>query len=375
MRILFLEWKSIGNEYVIKEFEKLGVKVVRMDMTKQGIDTRRDENFAAQIAKTILSEQADAVFSFNYFVTAAIACNACKVKYISWTYDSPFSQLYSKTITLPTNIPFTFDKEECIKLHKLGAENVQYLPLCAPVEYYDSLNNSKEMADKFTADVSFVGSMYTEEKNNLFRHIEKADDYTLGYIDGLFAMQKNIYGASILEKALTKEIVERIHKVAPIYASGDGMESDEWIIANYYLARKLTSIERTEMIDLLKAGIGDVKVFGHVDYYNEAPFVMKNSQINLNISLRSIVNAIPLRIFDIMGNGGFALTDYRGEMEEYFVAGEDYDYFDSKESLVDKCRYYLSHEDERKDLAKSGYDKVKKYHTYRNRVETIMEYL
>lgn len=373
MRILILEWGAYGYKFIKEEFVKCGVDIVTVPLSKDGRDTRRGEEFATEIAETVLKEQPDAVFTFNYFAGVAIACNACRVMYISWTYDSPLSQLYSQTIKLPTNVPFVFDKEECIKLRSLGAENVMYLPLCAPTGYYDSLNS--EIADKkekYGADISFVGSMYTEEKQNLFRHLENVDDYTKGYIEGLFSAQTGIYGSSILEAGLTDDIVARIQQSAAIYASGDGFETDAWVIANYYLARKLTAMERKDFIELLQKEFGNVKVFGNVDYYKEAPFVMKCSKINLNISLRSIVNAIPLRVFDIMGNGGFCLTDYRGEMPDFFVPDEDYVYFDSRESLKEKCAYYIKEDKEREGIAKNGYEKVRKFHTYQNRVEEIL---
>lgn len=373
MRLLVLEWNGYGYRFIKEEFAKAGVDVVTAQLITKGRDTRRGEEFASEVASIIMQNEPDAVFTFNYFAGVAIACNACKVLYISWTYDSPCSQLYSETINLPTNVSFTFDRDECLNLRRAGAENVMYLPLCAPVDYYDSLNCRKDaMAGQYGADIAFVGMMYSEDKHNLFRHLENVDDYTKGYINGLFSAQTGIYGSSILEACLTDEIIKRIHKVADIYPSGDGFETAAWVIANYYLARKLTAIERRDFIEMLQKDFGDVKVFGDVDYYTQAPFIMKCSKINLNISLRSIVNAIPLRVFDIMGNGGFCLTDYRGEMQEFFVPGEDYVYYDSPQSLKEKCSYYMKEDKEREAIARNGYEKVCKFHTYRNRVEDIL---
>ena len=35
--------------------------------------------------------------------------------------------------------------------------------------------------------------------------------------------------------------------------------------------------------------------------------------------------------------------------------------------------YYLTHEEERQIVARNGYEKVKKYHTYRNRFDTMLK--
>nr|MCR5283248.1 hypothetical protein [Lachnospiraceae bacterium] len=89
-KILFLEWKSFGNEHIVPVFEGLGYRVVMYPFALEKKDARMSEELAADVAKTILKEQPAFVFSFNYFPTAAIACKACKVRYVSWIYDSPY---------------------------------------------------------------------------------------------------------------------------------------------------------------------------------------------------------------------------------------------------------------------------------------------
>ena len=51
------------------------------------------------------------------------------------------------------------------------------------------------------------------------------------------------------------------------------------------------------------------------------PLVFQNSKINLNITLRSIKNGIPLRAIDIMGAGGFLLTNYQNDFGLHFTDG------------------------------------------------------
>ena len=48
-------------------------------------------------------------------------------------------------------------------------------------------------------------------------------------------------------------------------------------------------------------------------------------------------------------------------------------YYESYEDLLEKVEYYLTHEEERAQIARNGYEKVKKYHTYKNRVETMLQ--
>ena len=383
MRILYLKWDSYGGKYVEKALHDNGHELIIFDFPRSTEDTRKSEALASKLANEIILKKAEAVFSLNYYPVAAIAASACRIKYISWTYDSPYIQLYSKTIDYPTNYAFVFDKGEYLNMRKKGIERVFYLPMAAPVEYFDEIKLSDEMHKKYDADIAMVGSMYTEKKHNLERHFDGLDKYTLGYLEGLIAAQSNLYGASILESGLNEEIIKNIQKVCPIYANGDGYEDAGWTIANYFLARMLTKRERTDFIDALSDKY-TVALYTHeptlnlkadnrgsIDYYKEFPLATKCAKINLNITLRSIISGIPLRAIDIMGCGGFLLTNYQADFEDFFIAGEDYVFYESKDDMIDKAGYYLEHADEREKIAASGYEKVKKYHSYDNRIKQM----
>lgn len=70
------------------------------------------------------------------------------------------------------------------------------------------------------------------------------------------------------------------------------------------------------------------------------------------MTLRSIKSGIPQRAFDIMGCGGLLMSNYQPELAEYFIPGEDLVLYDSVDDLIQKIDYYLSHEEERLQIAK-----------------------
>lgn len=384
MKVLYLKWDAYGSDYMLAEWKNAGYECIIYDFPRTTEDTRNSEELATNVAKTILEEKVKIVFSFNYFPTVAIACKACRVKYVSWTYDSPYIQLYSQTIEYDTNYAFVFDKSEYNRLRSIGIDTVYYLPMAAPVDYYDTMKLSDTNKTQYTSDIAMIGSMYTEKKHHLFRHLEKLDSYTRGYIDAVMDAQKKIYGADIIEKSLTPDVIKNMQKVCPMIASGDGLETIEWVFSKYFLARKLTAIERHELIEALSISNGvtlytpeptpllRVDNRGSVDYYKEAPYAIKGAKINLNITLRSIISGIPLRAFDIMGCGGFLLTNYQEDFQEFFEPDKDFVYFDSKEDLVDKAKFYLKNDSLREAIALSGYEKVKSMHTYKCRLDNIL---
>lgn len=386
MKILFMEWKSLGQKELAEEFERRGWDIVYYTFPRKEENTRLNTDLCEKLVRTIASDKYDFVFSFNYFPVIAIACNACKVKYISWTFDSPFIQLYSNTVGFPYNYVFIFDRGTCEDLWNKGIDTVYYLPMAAPVERYDSYEVSGAMRDYYQSQISFIGSTYWEKKHRLYDRLGAISDYTKGYLEGCVQMQKKVYGEFLLEKALIPEIMEDMLAHCPLIVNEDGFERLEWVYAHYFLARQVTALERMEILTLLSQQyqvdlytyektpeLPKVRNRGTAEVREEAPVIYKCSRINLNITLRSILSGIPLRSFDIMGSGGFLLSNYQADYLEYFKDGEDFAYYTDYEDLGRKAEYYLSHEKERKEIAENGYRKVKKEHTYQKRVETILE--
>lgn len=101
------------------------------------------------------------------------------------------------------------------------------------------------------------------------------------------------------------------------------------------------------------------------------PLAFSQSKINLNISLKTIRTGIPLRVIDVLGCGGFVLSNYQEELFEYFNVGEELVVYENIEDLFYKAKYYLEHEDERKQIALAGFERVKRDFTFWERLEKM----
>lgn len=388
MRILFVEWKSLCQKDMAEEWIRRGWEVDYFDFPRDKESTRMNKDLAERLIRQIAGASYDFVFSFNYFPVISIACNACQVRYVSWTFDSPFIQLYSNTINFPYNYVFIFDKGTCEDLWSQGITTVYYLPMAAPVERYAQYIVLPEERGRYQSEITFVGSTYQEKKNRFYEKLAEISPYTRGYLEGCLSVQKQLYGAFILEKILTPDVMEELMRICPLAVNEDGFERLEWVYAHYFLAREITARERKEVLQVLSErhqvqlytyedtpDLPLVKNRGFVDPWREAPLIYQNSKINLNISLKSILTGIPLRAFDVMGSGGFLLTNFQQDYLEHFIPGEDFVYYESREDLLAKTEYYLSHEQERQEIARNGYEKVKNFHTFRHRVDEIWEVL
>lgn len=387
MKLLYLEWSSFGNEDMKDAFLKEGHTLVCFPFSNK--ETRQDEAVERNLAEALHKETPDFVFSFNYFPLVSNVCKQEGIKYISWVYDSPYVMLYSYTVINPCNTIYVFDKELYLEFRQAGIQTVHYLPMAANTERLDTLlptvnkDHPNSSLDAFLYDISFVGSLYTE-KHNFFERMTTLTDYTKGYLDALMSAQMNIQGYNFIQESLSP-IMDDLYKALPMEPNPDGVESREYLYAQYVINRKITGLERTRILKAVTAHhpmdlfthdrtfvIPNLMNHGPVENVTEMPLVFKKSRINLNISLRSIKSGIPQRAFDIMGSGGFLLSNYQSDFMDNFIPGKDFDYYESMDDLLTKIDYYLAHDDERSAIAQNGHDKIAKAHTYRHRVQEML---
>jgi len=390
MRILFLSWKSFGNDDVLEAFKDKGHDMVILDFNDK--DDPYDKAAVEAFGQKVKAADVDCVFSFNYFPVVALACKDLDIPYISWIYDSPYVRLYHYSTVFPTNHIFVFDSSIFREFHNNGINTVHYLPMAANTDRLFAMTDYSTFDKtgwKNEKEIAFIGSLYTE-KHQFYQRMKNISEYTRGYLEGLMKAQMQVYGYNFIQDMLiaNPSIIEDMRKSLPLTPNADGVESIEYLFAQYVINREITAIERRDILSDVAGRFGldlytpdkslEMKGavnHGPVDYYDFAPYVFKKAKINLNISLRSIITGIPLRAFDIMGAGGLLLTNYQQDFLEHFVPDEDYVYFDSKFDLMEKIEYYLSHEEERTEIAANGYKKICENHTYKHRVDEMLSYL
>lgn len=382
MQILIYKWKAYNYRDIYETFLAMGHTVDVIEQQLKSYD--EDAAFEARLMDKLKQTHYDFVFTVNYFALISNVCERCKVKYVSWSCDNPLISMYHKSVFHDCNYIFLFDKRNFLEFKAMGVPHIYYLPLAVDAKRMDTLLEEADDLNLYQNEVAFVGSLY--ERNTYDKIKSTLPEYLRGYLDATMQAQMSVSGANIIEEMLTPDILEMIGENFSLEKSKDSFSNLELIFSTTVLGFKIAQMQRkkgllalakhvpvtiytnSDTSDLLR-----VTYRGSVDYWTQMPKVFHMSKINLNFTIPNIHTGLPLRMWDILGAGGFLMTNYQAELPEFFVENKDFVCFDGEKDLVEKTLYYLSHEEERKEIARNGYEKVKRYHTYRIRLEEMLK--
>lgn len=364
--------------------EELGHNVTILE------NTIFDPNSSDAVNNKILHESlsllaVDYVISPCFIPAIADICFAAQTSYISWTYDSPLTSLFTKSIFHPTNYLFIFDKDEYLRLKELQLPHLYHMPLAANISRVGALEISPEDECNYSHAISFIGNLYEHNKyNELVQGLpENIQNELKNYLSQNLCDWSHKRSWPTLSSNTTTFMKDTLganpYAVAPLL-------DENTYLGILFLSRKLAEMERITVLNTLasilpvdlytgstSAFLQNINTHNSVDYYTTANKIFFLSKINLNITLPSIESGIPQRIFDIMSCGGFVLTNYQEELSDLFEIGTEIEVYHNLEELVQKCVYYLTHEEERLNIAINGYQKVCNFFSYPHQLQKIIE--
>lgn len=389
MNILFYRYNSICESSILSVWRQSGFQVTEITDEMENKDLTPKEQMLL-VSQPLKANRYDFVFSINYFPVLSEVCNIFKIPYVCWIVDSPVLELYSNSIYRPWNRIFLFDYALYQEFAPKNPNCIFHLPLASDVSTMDRICShiSEKDVMQYSSDISFVASLYTEKCP--YNKLKNPPDYLRGYLEGIIESQLKIYGYNFIRDLITPELAAEFKKYLPgFYQFPDTYEkNDAAVVADLYLSTKVTEQERLRLLHALSEHFSvdlytgsDTTVLpkvhnkGLARTFTDMPKIFRLSKINLNMTAKSIKTALPLRIWDILACGGFLLTNYQSEIPEYFEIGKDLETYASEEELLEKCQYYLSHEEDRVQIAENGYQKVKQFHSLELRLGEMLQLL
>ncbi len=390
MKILIHRYNSICEPDYIEAFKTLGLEVIEDNDEMFDKDISGDKRIE-RLGEYILTERPLFVFSINFFPYIALVCEKLKCLYVCVSVDCPVVELFSTAIKSIYNRVFLFDKKQYEEVSALNPDCVFHLPLGVNTSRIDTTIGypaweGKERNIDYKYDVSFIGSLYSEK--DAYADMEKnLPERIKGFCDGLIESQLLFPGQELLEECVTGEVIDAFKKADKTFYPNDlcAIDTDRFVAVNNYLSYHITWIDRVILLNSLAEScdihfftrsdtspLQGVTCHGGVSSLKEMPLVFRQSKININHTMRAIRTGLPQRIWDVLGSGGFLLTNYQAELPEFLEIGKHVAAYESIEEAKELIAYYLSHDEEREEVAARGYEFAKEKNKVTDRVTEMI---
>lgn len=374
MKLLFCERNLFMQRDIEEALSNMGIDFRCVSYIFS--DPDQDEFFYSHLRSFLTEDRYDAVLSVNLVPVIADVCHEMGIPYLAWCYDACWEFSRSDIFYYPTTYIFHFDQRSCDDYKQCGYANVYHMPLAANCRRLDSLIPPE--SHNYQSQLCFLGSMYEKYQSERpwFACQLHPEDYTnlMHYI----AKQTLLYSHHTLWDDITKEYVEMlssrtpsgvlIHRIPLIATCSSIIAGRQRNLVLHKLAEKYSL---TLYSNAISNPVKNADYKWRASYYSQMPFIFRHAIVNLNITIPPIQTGLSLRVLDILGAGGFLLSNAQDELSEFFQIGQDLDTYENFEELQDKVSFYLSHPEITRQLARNGHSVVQKNFSFEQQLSKI----
>jgi spore maturation protein CgeB len=118
----------------------------------------------------------------------------------------------------------------------------------------------------------------------------------------------------------------------------------------------LTSLKKNVYFNLKYGFPGWVKPVAITEYVK----LYQRAKIGINIHNRGDYTVGNYRMFDLPANGVMQISDGGENLNKFFSVGTEVISYKSADELIAKVKYYLTHNDEREEIALNGFKRARK---------------
>jgi spore maturation protein CgeB len=301
-------------------------QIARIPWAGPKIDYRLHSREREKLGRDVRSEANAAVKEWKPDLLLSLACwrdplhqefleGLRGIRKIGWFMDDPFLDDGSLSAALPGfDISYSVDESWVAPMQLLTSRPIHFLPCGAdPKAYYPV--DPKSVPGHLKSEVVFVGSSYGD------------------------------LPAGLVRRSLLRELGKLD---LAVYGDGGWKRSDrdgEWL-SRCFKGMALAT-ENTNLA------------------YNGA-------RIALNIHHPQFRQGTSLRTFAICATGALQFVDWRPNLEAFFALEEEVVAYRSPEELREKAARYLKDETRSRAIARAGYERVLREHTYQHRIERML---
>jgi len=218
-----------------------------------------------------------------------------------------------------------------------------------------------------TTDFAFVGSI--TKKNNFHREREEQ------LLELIRKTDLQIW-AAVGHPSLSERSSIRLKQIAyDVVHAGQDIRLLAPLMRAAPFARKVTHWEaRPALPQAVDPGI---ERRAHAPLFGLPMFQqLRQSKVLLNTHIGiSLSHASNMRLYEATGVGSCLLTDWKGNLSELFEPDREILAYRSIDEAIEKLRYILDHESERRAIADAGQTRTLRDHTFDRRAEQLDELL
>ncbi|MGW6380724.1 CgeB family protein [Peribacillus butanolivorans] len=282
--------------------------------------TAKAEQDVANLCAQIKPDLVLVLLGDTFPIDQVNAIRARGIKTAVWFTDDPYYT--NVTTNIAPYYQYVFTQEiSCVSYYQLlGSPQVHYLPLAVNTKFFHYQSED----DSLLIDVCFLGTAWNDR-------------------------------------------ISLFDQIAPYLSNKNALiVGPKWNrMLNYHLLSdkiRLEVLSPEESARLINQS--KIVINNHRSYDDNTVF---NNNSNKIPAL-----SINPRTFEISACGAFQLSDIRQELKRYYEIGKEIETYSSPSELIEKIDYYLSHEDERKMIARKGHSQTLEKHTYSKRLVTLL---
>lgn len=384
MKIIYLQNNNEHHADLMDAFRRMGneLSIYRIADSDEQILKAFGEGKLDLLAQEMKEGKSDAVFGLGYSACIAELCHSLNLIYISWLLIPPFSEVYSATVIYATNRIFVADKYIADLFNMQGITNIFFLPVGVNIE--KCRQAEENCSNDILWDAAVADTISQKGWHELFR-TEKLKDSTLGYLEGILTCQNLIYGYDFYQRPMPGYVLEDLRQNSAIVLPHDSVEDISDYYADQCFYPKTTEKDRVIGVKTLEKGGMRTHYFSNqpiegenLIQHNPASLeerlkVYAGTKINLCITPRGMRDGLCESVLYAMAMGAFVITDDKPQVLEELNPDENVIIYEDLQDLLNKAKYYFTHDEEREKIAENAKIKIEQEHTLEHRIEFMLK--
>jgi len=376
-RVLLFDCNYFLTREVAVALEQSGHQVERLHFSAQ----TPVGQLLASLVSSIATFRPDFCLTINHLgfdeegVIAQFLCSI-EMPSASWFVDSPdlIVKGFTRNVS-PFSALFVWDRAYLASMRQAGYETVSYLPLGTDPASFRPFPGSLPAVSRLAAPVGFVGNSMTTPLQEKLDKIRRPLHAVIEKLARRMSRQR----IALEEPCATLDVTEQGQ--FECLGTRERLDFEKAVTWQATLLYRQACIEQLRGFSPVIRGDrgwrmllnADFVLRPPLDYYRELPYFYNACTVNFNATNLQMGTAVNQRLFDVPACGGFLLTDHQESLEELFNVGEEVITYRDLAEIPDLVRFYLGNPTAREKLAGRGRKRVLSQHTYRHRLQTLIE--